>query len=34
VGLDGAGLPQYEVAYEDGLLRIDLNFTERREDAP
>jgi hypothetical protein len=34
VGLDGAGLPQYEVDYDDGVLRIDLNFAARPEDAP
>jgi hypothetical protein len=34
VGLDGDGLPQYDVGYDDGLLRIDLNFAERSEDAP
>jgi hypothetical protein len=34
VGLDGAGLPQYDVAYSDGVLRIDLNFAGRAADAP
>ena len=33
VRLDGAGLPQYDVAYADGLLQIDLNFAGRSEDA-